>query len=381
MVVNKKILYVSNADWYFNLHWVNRARAALEKGFEVHVAAGKTSDAEIGAIKEEGFIPHEYAIDRRSVNPVKEAATFGQLRRIITHVRPDIIHSFTIKPNLYCGLIARKNNIPSIKSITGTGAVFAGSTLHLRLLKYGVLALYRQVGRAATGAFVFENHDNRAFFQHHRISKFQPLIVVQGAGIDTNSYSLTPMPESGDLKVLFAARLLRDKGLDVLVKAVRQLKEKRIPVSLIVAGILDKEACNGIRVSELEKLHRQGIIQWIGRQKNMPDLIRDVHVVALPTLYGEGIPRILIEGASCGRALVASDAPGCREIVAHGVNGLLVDPCNGKDLALALEKLATDRALLEQFGNAGRRMVEDWFDEKLVIQQTLDIYCDMLSKL
>ncbi len=373
-------VYVINVDWYFDLHWLQRALATKKAGFEVHLIMDFTDEAILERLSDLGFTCHTWALNRKSINPINNIKEFLQLYGYIKSLSPVIVHAITIKPNIYTGLISYFFKMPYVLSITGTGTVFSGQSLAIKLLKPFIRLIYRAL-KAGKGVrrIVFENGEDLNYFVTTKLCVADEAVLILGAGVNTDLY--LPVSESIVDKtiILFAARLLWDKGLGDVVEAAKLLRAQGLNFEVHVAGIIDHSTLNAIPESTLEQWHSEGIINWLGTVKNMPDLIAQANIVVLPTFYGEGVPRILIEASSSQRAIVTSDMPGCRELVKHGVNGLLVPPQNVEALANALTQLIKEPMLRENMGKQGRKIVEQDYSEQHVIAQTLALYTELLA--
>ncbi len=244
-------------------------------------------------------------------------------------------------------------------------------------MKFLVTSLYKFTSIRCS-KIIFENSDDYNLFSELGILKYNNGVVIKGAGIDLDHFS--PSTSINGRKVLFAARLLRDKGLDVLIEAKTILQERGVDFELNVAGIIDNDVSSAIPLYQIEQWERKGLINWLGSVKDMPRLIKDNDIVCLPTVYGEGVPRILIEAASCQRAIVATDVPGCREIVTHGINGLLSIAGDSISLADSLQELLDNPELTRLFGVNGRKKVEDEFSQQIVFDKTRLVYETLTSK-
>ena len=375
----RTFVYIINVDWYFDLHWLQRALATQSAGFAVHLIMDFTDEAILKRLIALGFICHTWTLNRKSINPINNIKEFIQLYGYLRNLSPVIVHAITIKPNIYTGLITYLLNMPYVISITGTGTVFSGKSLTIKILKPFIRLIYKalKAGKKIR-RIVFENGEDLRYFVNTRLCAADEAVLILGAGVNTDIF--TPVAEltTDKIIILFAARLLWEKGLGDLVDAVRLLRTQGLNFEVQVAGIIDHSTMNAIPESVLEQWHSEGLINWLGTVKNMPDLIAQANIVVLPTFYGEGVPRILIEASSSQRAIVTTDMPGCRELVKHGVNGLLVSPQNVVELANALSMLINDPVRRENMGKQGRRLVEQYYSENHVIAQTLALYSELL---
>ncbi|EMK6669021.1 glycosyltransferase family 4 protein [Vibrio fluvialis] len=376
--MNKVVVFVINVDWYFDLHWMERAEYFKTLGYTVHIISNFNDEIIKSKLLTKGYHCHHLVVRRKSVNLFNELLSVNQLRTLLKVINPDLIHSITIKPNVYSGLLNKIfSNKPIIYSITGLGAVFSSSSFKFVILRRIITALYRFIS-IRQSHFVFENSEDFELFKSLGILKYSNGTVIKGAGIDLNRFKPSAPPKNGS--ILFAARLLQDKGLGCLVEAQKLLKQRGCDFSLNVAGIIDNDVSSAIPLSQIEAWTKNGDINWLGNVKDMPNLISQNDVVCLPTTYGEGVPRILIEAASCQRPIIATDVPGCREIVSHGVNGYLVVPKDAVILAHFLQDLLEDKNKLITFGANGRKKVEQEFSQEIVFEKTLQIYQSLLGE-
>lgn len=375
--MRKNILFIINVDWYFNLHWLERAEYFKSLGYSIHIISNFNDNDIKNNLLAKGYQCHHLAVKRKSINFFKELVSFNQLRKLLLDINPDLIHSITIKPNIYAGLLNKFFlKKPIIYSITGLGAVFSSSAYKFIILKRLITALYKMISTPQS-QFVFENSEDSELFKSLGILKYSNGTVIKGAGIDLNRFKPSSPPKNGS--ILFAARLLQDKGLGCLVEAQKLLKQRGCDFSLNVAGIIDNDVSSAIPLSQIEAWSNNGYINWLGNVKDMPNLIGQNDIICLPTTYGEGVPRILIEAASCQRAIVTTDVAGCREIVSHDYNGYLVTPNDPKSLAYYLEALIVDSNKLVKFGENGRKKVEQEFSQEIVFEKTLNVYQALLG--
>jgi glycosyltransferase involved in cell wall biosynthesis len=373
-------VYVINVDWYFELHWLQRALATLNSGAEVHLVMGMTDPRLIDSFSQYGFTCHQWNIDRKSLNPFFNLQGLIELYRLLKSISPDVIHAITIKPNIYVGLIFYLLKVPYLLSITGTGIIFSGKSLSTKLIKPIIRLLYKASKRKDVNRrIVFENSEDKAYFINTGLCDSHEAVTILGAGVNPDIYEPIAERETDTPVILFAARLLWDKGLGDLVEAAKHLRSQGLNFVIQVAGIIDNSTVNAIDEQTLKAWSREGAIQWLGTEKNMPNLLAQANIVVLPTFYGEGVPRILIEAASCERAIVATDMPGCREIVKHGINGLLVPARDIEALTEALAQLIQNPAIRKGMGKQGRKIVERDFSEQQVISETLSLYKELLS--
>ncbi|WP_434997426.1 glycosyltransferase family 4 protein [Vibrio scophthalmi] len=370
--MNKKIVYIINVDWYFHLHWLERAEYFKSLGFDIHIVSNFSNDVIRSELISKGFTCHQLLVKRKSVNFFREAISAYRLKKIIDSINPELMHCVTIKPNIYTGLLNRFfYHKPIIYSVTGLGAVFSSSTIKFKLLKYVIAYIYGYIS-CSNSRFIFENNEDYELFYKLGVLKYENGRVIKGAGIDLTRFapSLAPLNKN----VLFGARLLKEKGLECLVEAKYELEKQGVNFTLNIGGIIDDDVSSAIPLSQVKAWASSSDINWLGNVQDMPKLIKENDIVCLPTTYGEGVPRILIEAASCQRAIITTNVVGCREIVSHNVNGLLASPGDVISLANCLRVLLeSDKKTLE-FGVMGRQKVEKEFSQEMVFEKTLKVY-------
>ncbi|NOQ16717.1 MAG: glycosyltransferase [Methyloprofundus sp.] len=373
-------VYVINVDWYFNLHWLQRARALKDAGAEVHVVMSVTNADNVDKLNREGFLCHQWNIERKSMNPVINFLRFIELYRLLSKIKPDIIHAITIKPNLFVGLMSYFIKIPYVLSVTGTGIIFSGKSWQLKMARPFIRGLYKLPQYNKTPyKIIFENQEDKSYFIDTGLCGDHEAVTILGAGVDTDIFKVTTIGNDHQPVILFAARLLWDKGLGDLLEASKILRQKGLDFTIWVAGIVDQDTINAIDMDLLKDWNQAGVIEWLGTETDMPGLMAKTDIVVLPTFYGEGVPRVLIEAAACARPVITTNIAGCREIVQDGVNGLLVPARDIKALARAMERLLLSPDLRRQMGQSGRELVENSFSEQQVISETMSLYCELLQ--
>ncbi|MFH0223146.1 glycosyltransferase family 4 protein [Vibrio furnissii] len=371
-----KLVFIVNVDWYFNLHWMERANYFKSLGFDIYIVGNFSNEKIKSQFMESGFKCYNLFIKRNSINIFNEVAVLYKIRKILKIINPHIIHCITVKPNIYAGIVNKLFfSKPIIYSITGTGSIFSSSSKKFKAIRIIVSLLYKSI---CTGSsrFIFENSDDYKLFNDIHILKDNG-VVIKGAGIDVDKFIATE--PNFNRSVLFAARLLKDKGLYELVEAKKVLAKRGVNFILNVAGIIDTDVSYSIPMQQIKNWEKDGSINWLGPVIDMPNLISMNDIVCLPTMYGEGVPRILIEAASCQRAIVTTDVAGCREIVSHDYNGYLVTPNDPESLANCIEALIVDSNKLVKFGKNGRKKVEKEFSQEIVFEKTLNVYQALLG--
>lgn len=373
-----RLCLVANTDWYLYNFRLALAKHLRSLGWEVILVS--PPGPYTGRLAEAGFEWLEWRVDRRGLDLVRELKSVWRLRQIYKEKSPRLVHHFTVKPVMYGSLAARLARVPAVvNAITGLGYIFLRSGWQGGVFRAVVKPLYRLMIKRPNVQVIFENEDDQEFFLQNRLARVDQTTVIRGVGVDVDRYQPEPEAEGVPL-VVMPARLLWDKGVGVLVEAVKLMGGEGHPSAVRVAlvGVPDPGNPASIEESQLEQWSASGLVEHWGFRQDMDEVYRQAHIVCLPSLR-EGLPTVLIEAAAAGRPIVASDVPGCREVVEDGVNGLLVPPGDPAALAGALAKLAGDPALRQQMGAAGRNIAVSRFSNDKVIAATLDVYSNLLK--
>ncbi|HDS16248.1 MAG TPA: glycosyltransferase [Proteobacteria bacterium] len=375
------ILFLVTDDWFFLLHRRALALAAQQAGCRVLVATAP--GPRVAEIKSLGFPHFPLKLRRSSRNPLRELLACWDIAGLYRRQRPDLVHQVSIKPIIYGSLAARLTGIGAVvNAVTGLGFVFITGGAGKNYLRRLVEAAYRLAGGGRRVRFLFENPDDRRHFLDRKIVGPEKTRLILGSGVDLERFSASfssPSDPAAAPVVLLAARMLWHKGIREYVEAARLLLQEGLNAEFWLAGMPDTSNPAAVSIARLLYWHGQGVVRWLGYQKDMPALYRQVDIVCLPTRYREGIPVTLLEAAACGKSLVATDMPGCREIVRSGENGFLVPPGSVSELAAALKTLLLDPALRRRFGLRGRQLVAQEFSDKKVIAATFSVYHELLG--
>ena len=370
-----RILYVVTEDWYFLSHRLPMARTAKQAGFEVHVAT-RLQDGK-AAIEREGFVPHALSWSRGSLSALGSLSAIVEIRRLLRALTPDILHNISLKPVLL-GTTASLG-LPATavaNSLTGLGTLFIGETGVSALTQKGVryaLSLLLSRKRSRT---VVQNPDDRAFVVGLGVAP-DTVVLIPGSGVDTELF--TPLPEPPPpMTAAYVGRMLADKGVVTLIEAFGLLGKRGIPLQLLLAGDCDKENPGSLAPEQLREFAGLYGIQWLGHVADIRDVWARAHFAVLASRR-EGLPKSLLEAAACGRAMVATNAPGCREIAIPNETALTVPVGDVGALADAMAKLAGDADLRRRFGVNARVLVETKFSAEAIGQQTVALYQQLIG--
>jgi glycosyltransferase involved in cell wall biosynthesis len=349
-----------NAAWNVVNFRAGLIRALVAHGYEVVAVA--PPDAHAPQVKALGCRYAPLAMDNRGTNPLRDLLLWWRFLQLLWRERPDILLGYTVKPNLYGSLAARLLGIPVINNISGLGAVFITTGWVTRLVRVG----YRAALANARTVF-FQNGEDRALFVREGLVGEASTELLPGSGVDLTHFTPAPMPPEAPFRFVLVARMLRDKGVMEYVEAARQLRQWGVPAECCLLGVLDAPNPAAISTQEMAAWVAEGVVTYLGVRDDVREEIAAAHCVVLPS-YREGTPRTLLEGAAMARPLITTDAVGCREVVEHGVNGLLCAPRSAESLAqqMAAVVALTPEARAEM-GRRGREKMERDFDEQLVI--------------
>ncbi len=373
----KKILFLVSEDSYFCSHRLNLGRAAQKAGYEVAVATKITKHQKKIQAAGITIFPLKH-FTRAGLNPIRQCLLLLELRKIYKTYKPDIVHQVAMKPVILGSLVALWCRVPVIiNALGGLGYLFISKRGVLRAL---TCKLFSFIFSRRNTKLILQNEDDlNTLVKEHCISDLKKISIIRGAGIDTKAFPLTAFPDEPPVIIACITRLLWDKGIGELVAAAKILQEKNIAAKVILYGLPDPENPASITREQVRKWHDAGVITWQGHCDNVAQAYTNCHIAVLPS-YREGLPKTLLEAASCGRPIVTTDVPGCREVVKDGENGLLVPAKDSTALANALITLSQNKTLRTQMGRAGSMRVEHYFADKHIHEQILSLYTNALSK-
>lgn len=373
----KRILFIVNSDWFFMSHRLPIGIEALRKNFQVHIATSITDRQSI--LESYGFIVHSLHLKRGKSSLFSAITSFWQMLFILWRLKPDIVHLITIKPVLFGGIAARLLGIRNVVvSISGLGYVFTDRGFFASFRRWCIEFLYSQALCQNNLKIIFQNpSDMKTVKAFANISKGSS-IMIRGSGVDLKDYSFVPEPQETPI-VVMASRLLKDKGVYEFVDAARILKDRNIDVQFRLLGIPDPENPMSVLETEIAAWRKEDIVDCAGFCADISKAYSEANIVALPSYYGEGLPKTLIEASACGRAIITTDMPGCRDAIIPGVTGVLIPPRNALALADAVETMLNNHELRLKMGSAGRSFAEREFDINHVVTVHISIYENLLG--
>jgi glycosyltransferase involved in cell wall biosynthesis len=367
----RTILYVSNTAWYLFNFRLSLMQTMAGRGWKVNAAA--PLDPYAGKLAAQGILFWETPLRRSSLNPLHDLVYLLRLWRLYREIKPDIIHLFTVKPVIYGSLAAWLAGVPGIvNSVPGLGYIF----LRGGIIQQLVGLLYKIVLRSPA-KIIFQNQEDMDLFLNLRLVTTTQTFLIRGSGVNRGYFNLKNIAVTEDpncTTFILLARMLWDKGIAEFVGAAQTVKAENPATRFILLGGSDAGNPAAVPREWLQEQHRQGYIQWIDHVDDVRPYLAASSVVVLPSYYKEGLPKSLLEAGALGKPIITTDIPGCRDIVEDGVNGLLVPVKDENSLTKAMLTLSKNKTWREHMGQAGRKRVMEFFDDRLIIQQTIEVY-------
>ena len=371
-----RILLFANSDWYLYNYRQPLVRALISQGNKVFALT--PPGPYVDHLKQAGIAWHPLQLDRKSLNPVAEGVVLARCIRSYRSLQPDLTHHFTSKPILYGSIAKKWTKIPAaVNSVTGQGYLFGGTGIKVRAARPFVRSLLRYALADPGQITVFQHSsDRRDYLDMHLVAEADTRIIP-GSGVDPNRFHLRGEPD-GHPVVLMVSRLLWSKGVGDFIDLSRHFQAVGIGARMVLIGDVDTGNPDSVSTEKLDGWQQQGLIEWLGHRADVEEHIGRCSVVVLPTRYREGIPRVLLEAAASEKPIVATNVPGCRDVVSNGRNGILVTLGDQLGFQQAVEALLLDPALRRKMGTAGRNLVLERFTEDRITEQTLEIYEQLL---
>lgn len=372
-----RLLFLITEDWYFRSHRLDLAREARKAGMEVFVST--LADDGGTWIKDEGFTYLPIPFVKGSRNPFREMQAILRLTLLYRKVQPDIVHQVAMKPILYGSLAARAAKVPCVvNAFGGLGHVFSAPGTAARVLRMGLTVGLRHALAIPNSRVVVQTQHDVERLSHEGIVRQNRTVVIRGVGVEMTMF--TPqLEESRDPVILHASRMIWSKGVGDFVAAAKLLKQQGVNARFVLVGRTDPAAPHAISEPQLLAWQQEGVVEWWGHRDDMPHVLSTAWVVVLPTFYGEGIPKILIEAGACGKPVITTPIPGCSDIVRDGENGFIIPQKDPQALAKAIQVLIENPVLRLRFGMRGREIVVDEFASRRMARQTLAVYQELLE--
>jgi len=372
-----KIILFANTDWYLYNYRLPLAEALRDEGHELLLLSPSGKYAQ--RIQDDGFAWQVFDLSRRGINPLIEYQTVLRLTQVYRREKPDLVHHFTIKCVLYGSVAARKAGVKRvINAVTGLGYVFSTRSLFTWLVKPVIEFLYQRVLKGSH--VIFQNQNDLNYFIDNKLASKNQCVLIPGSGVDVDKFRpATPHAGLAPLVVL-PARMLWDKGVKEFVDVAELVKQSGMKARFVLVGDVDDGNPSSISREQLQEWQNKGAVEWWGWQEDMISVYQQASIICLPS-YSEGLAKSLIEGAACGCPLVASDIPGCREVVENGLNGLLVPPRDAQALAEALLSVLSDKKLMRRMGAESRKIAVRKYSVQRIVAETISVYNDEVKPL
>jgi len=372
-----KILFLVNADWAFIINRLPIAIAAKERGYDVHIACHFTGKESF--LESFGFNVHFIPFNRNASNPFKEVFTLFKVRELLFKIKPDLLHAVTIKPVLYGGLMCRL--LPKcafVAAISGLGIVYSSNTPKNLLIRKVTNFIYKIILKGDSFKVIFQNSSDKRILQSLSGLNDVNIVQIKGSGADLSIFK--PKEETDGVPIVsMACRLIKEKGIFEFFEAAKILKSNGVLVRFQIVGAPDPGSSHSITENEMNFLKKDNLVNFLGHRDDVAEIFRSSSIIAFPSYYGEGLPKVLIEAAACGKPVVTTSNVGCSEAVIDGVTGLIVPPKDSESLAEALLKLLSDKELRLKMGRNARAFAEDEFDVNAVVSKHMDIYSELLT--
>jgi glycosyltransferase involved in cell wall biosynthesis len=371
----KKILFIVSEDWYFVSHRLNLAKFAIERGYEVSLLSNMgTHENFINSI---GVKTIHWPIQRKSRNPLKELYVIYSLFKLVKQYKPNLIHAVAIKPIFYTVLSSMLTNLNGVVlAFGGLGFIFRSKKVVAKFLRFFIVFMFKRIVDNSNVRLIIQNKDDRSILKNLNIINYKRIRLIRGVGIDLNEY--IPAHKRNDIPlVILPARMLWDKGVGDFVNCARLCAKNNINARFALIGEPDIHNPESIPESKIQEWVDLGFVEYWGRQENMLKVYNKADIVCFPS-YHEGLPKALLEAASCQLPIVCYNVPGCREIVINNKNGFVVPFKDENAMFSSIDKLLKDSILRTKMGFDGRQIVSEHFEEGRVISETIKVWDEII---
>lgn len=355
-----KVLFLVNHEitvYYFRLELVERL---LADGHQVLISS--PSGELMEKLKAMGCEHHPINVERHGTNPFRDLMLIREYKRLLKKTKPDIVFTYTIKPNIYGAIACRSRNVPCVANITGLGTAIEYPGL---VQKIGVM-LYRYAFTKVKRVF-FQNEENRRFFAERKIA-LDAHALLPGSGVNLKRYAPLPYPSDETVEFVFISRIMKEKGIEEYLAAAEYFRAKYPQTRFHVCGFCEQEY-----EERLKELTEKGTVEYHGVVRDVPAVLARTHCTIHPSFYPEGLSNVLLESSACARPIVTTDRSGCREVIDDGVNGFIVKQKDANDLIEKIERfMSLTWEERRDMGLAGRAKVEREFDRQIVVEKYLE---------
>ncbi len=375
----RKILFITNSVSNVLTHRAGLISYLVSQHYEVHVALPFCNSVEREKLIHCGISVHYLPLTRRGINPWTEVKTLVCIAKLVSKLKPDILHMVALKAISYGNLIGKFVRIKSkVNLFTGLGFVFIQDRFVVLFLRKLIIYFLRiSMHNSKNSISIVQNDDDARVLIKEKIIKSDELRVIRGSGIDPNYFSYSPESD-GSKFIIFAGRFLWDKGIEEFVSAAKLLRDRFPAVSFVLVGDVDFGNAASVSKKQLDEWVSQGSVQHWSWSEDMRSVFSKSHIVCLPS-YREGLPKVLLEAAASGRAIITTDAPGCRDVLVHQKTGIMVRSKSVNELAGAIAFLIEEDQLRVQMGSLGREYVVQRFSSEKIIEQTMSVYNELLT--
>jgi glycosyltransferase involved in cell wall biosynthesis len=371
----KRVLFVISEDWAFISHRLHLADAAIKAGYDVGLLTRVTKYRDM--LEARGIKLFHWDLNRSSINVFSEMFTVWQAARLFRLWKPDLIHTVAQKPIIYAGIASKfAYHCPRVSAMGGIGFIFSSNSIKARLLRPIISHLLALAINGQKTRFVLQNDDDILLLTQLGIAESKTVRRIRGSGVEVDDFIPSPIPK-GQPMIILPARLLWDKGIAEFVNVAERIKAKNIDARFVLVGDPDPKNSNSIPETQIQEWVSSGAVERWGRRDDMPEIYPQTSIVCLPS-YREGLPKALLEGASCARPIVAFDVPGSREIVKNGINGYLIPFKDEDALESKLIKLINNPKLCSTMGKAGRTIVVKHFSQKIIANKTFAVWDEIV---
>ncbi|ADI00527.1 glycosyltransferase family 4 protein [Salisediminibacterium selenitireducens] len=355
----KKVVILSNHHAYTYNFRREIIQRLIDEKFQVYVI--QPYGEKVEKLKEMGCECIDLPLDRRGTNPITDAKLIRSYFKLLRKIRPNVVLSYTVKPNVYGGFVCRLLKIPHIPNITGLG-----TAVEKKSFMQKVMLIMHKVALKKSSCIMFQNEENKNLFEQENI-RAVGYRLIPGSGVNTKHFSLLEYPIKKTIEFVFISRIMKEKGIDQYLEAAEYIRGKHPETKFHICGF-----CEDDYEDKLKELEKKGVIKYHGMVSDIREILKITHCTVHPTYYPEGMSNVLLESAASGRPIITTNRSGCREIVDNGINGYVIEQENSLDLIDKIEKFISlnDQEKL-QMGLLGRKKVEEEFDRALVVDSYL----------